>query len=340
MSKYSDLIDKLNILYEEGNIDYNSYSDLFDNITAYFEGSVVNNIPRSEAKKAGNYGKNKLNDEEALRHYQKRLYRATSGSPLTYANRKLDEYLAPTEYDKEQAAKRGGDGRKFKVTGSDVKKIAKSKGKDLGKAIYRGAARDTIYDVAKQQATTFGAYSVPGIGGSIGSLNQNLGTYSRLTKVISDTLKKIDNSNLSENDKKILKTKARLLSQRWLKQHSVTKQIEDKYMIDLSKSLNRELFGKTSSLSEIKKLTKDMQSEAKSNAQEAKDAVSNGAKKAITREIPNKEGVKALGKSVIRTVKSVPEIAYHGTKIAGKKINSKYSKNDTITSPNLVPNPV
>lgn len=324
--RYSSLMTRLNAIYESGDIDYDSYNNIFDTITSFYEGKVVNNIPRAEAKKAGNYGKDKLSNEEDLKHYKKRLYRATSGSPLTYANRKLDEYLAPTDYDKEQAKKRGGEGRKFKLTDKDVKKIADSKGKDLAKAVYKGAVRDTVYDVAKQKATTFGSIpGVPMVGASIGSLNQNLGTYTKLAKVGADAIKKIDESDLSENDKKVLKTKARLLTQRYLKQHSNSKNIEDKYMIDLGKSINRELYGKTSSLSEFKKMTKDIESKAKDkeNQSAVKDAGVKTAKKIITREIPDKEGVKDLADSAKRAVTSVSSAAYHGSKLAGKVAGKK-----------------
>ena len=318
-------------MYDNYDIDYPTYEKVYDEIECFFEGKVVNNIPRSEAKKAGNYGKDKLTDEEDMKHYKKRLYSATTGSPLSYANRKLDQVFAPTEYDKKQAEKRDLPGKKFKLTGKDAKKIADSKGKDLAKAVYKGAVRDTVYDVAKQKATTFGSIpGVPMVGASIGSLNQNIGTYSKLAKVGADAIKKIDESDLSDNDKKVLKTKARLLTQRYLKQHSNSKNIEDKYMIDLGKAINRELYGKTSSLSEFKKMTKDIENKAKDkeNQSAVKDAGVKTAKKVITREIPDKEGIKELGTSVKNLATSIPKATYHGASIATKKALNNIPKGE------------
>jgi hypothetical protein len=99
-------------------IDDDIYDKVYEHMELFIEGKVKNNIPAKEAKKSGNYGKDKLTPEEYDKRAKKRIGATMQGSTFSVMKNIGNSSYGSVYADPEkEAAYRG---KKFKMTAKDA----------------------------------------------------------------------------------------------------------------------------------------------------------------------------------------------------------------------------
>lgn len=338
MDIYSEIMESFDDIYDE----------IFESVDIYFEGKFVNNIPADEAKKKGNYGRDKLSEKEYDKRAKKRIYSTMRGSlfePMRAAGKAVYGSIE-ADPEKEKAYR----GKRNKITMKDIATHPKDVVKGLG-----NIAKDQSVEQLKRAAITqssvpgynpVGAVA-PGVGKVLGMLDvgvsQPLGPGSnrnraksleRLSRLEKERLEEIEkNGKVDPTKEKIRNTKGRITVNRAIKTLPQTKEIEKDHTVNVGKTiLGRSLANKDfSNVDEVKKVFKKSGDLLKSGAKDMSKGNFNTPaaeylKQNLKRDTVNApRGYVAAAKDYISTAKNLGGIAKSNAKIAAKDIekNSK-----------------
>ena len=321
------------------------YDMIFESVDIYIEGKYVNNISASDAKKAGNYGRDRLSEKEYDKRAKKRIYSTMRGSlfePMRAAGKKAYGSIE-ADPEKEKMYR----GKRNKITLKDIATHPKDIARGVG-----NIAKDQSVEQLKRAAITqssvpgynpVGAVA-PGVGKVLGALDvgisQPLGPGSnrnraksleRLSRLEKERLEEIEkNGKVDPLKEKIRNTKGRITVNRALKTLPQTKEIEKDHTVNVGKTiLGRSLTNKDfSNVDEVKKVFKKSGELLKNGAKDISKGNFNTPaaeylKQNLKRDTVNApKGYTAAVKDYIDTAKNISKASSSALKIGSENIKT------------------